>query len=865
MSKQGAYQRVPVAGDSEEEEEVTLFDKRFGEGVYEENVELIFRQRKGGKLQRGFQEQYQQQIFNKRSITCGAVVLLALLVAVLIGYTAWRIQANKVLIGNTTASTPGPSAPTPSGNDELTLITGTNENDPNSWRVVMEGGMTELSMILHDINKDGTPDIIINNVTDSYDSAGYDGCQDQPDKCLETKGFSPCQVRLLAFDGRSSAILWNEWALFESFASNCRTDLNKDGQSDCIFAGRGGSLAAFDLFHKELLWVVDPAITVPPYNYYYPLITKDFDKDGVPDIIVTHGGDPFYSDTEKKRTPGFLAVISGATGQGLSRRIIIPDNHETYSSPVLYRSSDNIELVLFGSGGETIPGSLWALTLSSLEDHVASYKKETSYTVNKVYKNFVCYTKEQLTKLRPKLIRGIYSTSKHEEWMKACPVLAGGVSPIWNVFGLCVYELIPAGVSGTILPPVIADVNNDNHLDLLVSQFNDHTLLYDGASGLITWDHYSPDTQTYSIPGPLYYNDDDTLDFVARFNKGRWMNYEYSYMTVLDGRNGDILWRINCSQAAMSSPVTVHSKTRGDDGFLFLGIGCGKMIDDIINSGERSSHSPNDGRSKRSAQCPVKHFERDNDRCVFNPLDVLLHSRQERHGNDDGLLQGSGDNDVRIPPQENMIDIDFSEYYPDDLWESNGPMDIFPDPDESPESFMKDYCGYDPDLLQANIYFLNRKLIESLTDVIPVMSFDTYIYKVSHKDLKKHHGENKGPTASDTGEQSMEDIELMMIKKLMKDRKGLRCAHVMAPVLSAGTPVITDSDGDVPSPYSVKVLDFIHPPKLIVQSLTIENRLKAIYGTQVQGVSSDYWPMDKQPWTEYMGSNGNGVYVKHHK
>ena len=494
MSKQGLYQRVPVEGDSEEEE-VTLFDKRFGEGVYEENVELIFRQRKGGKLPRAFQEQ-QQQIFNKRSITCGAVVLLALLVAVLIGYTAWKIQSNRLAIGNTTSSSGSGPTPTAAGNDELTHI-GATGSDPNSWRAVMEGGMSEMSMILHDINKDGVPDIIINNVTDLYRSSGYEGCQGQPDKCLETKGFSPCQVRLLAFDGRTSAILWNEWVPFESFASNCRADLNKDGESDCIFAGRGGSLAAFDLFNRELLWVVDPALTVPSYNYYYPLITKDFDEDSVPDIIVTHGGDPLYSDTEKKRTPGFLAVVSGATGRQLSRRIIIPDNRETYSSPVLYRHSDNVDLVLFGSGGETIPGSLWALTLSSLETHVKRFKKETSYSINKIHRDSECYSEEELTKLRPKLIRGLYSNSKHEEWMTDCPVLPGGISPIWNIFSLCVYELVPASVTGTMLPPVIADVNNDNHLDLLVSQFNDHTLLYDGASGIITWDHYSPDTQTY--------------------------------------------------------------------------------------------------------------------------------------------------------------------------------------------------------------------------------------------------------------------------------------------------------------------------------------------------------------------------------
>ena len=146
--------------------------------------------------------------------------------------------------------------------------------------------------------------------------------------------------------------------------------------------------------------------------------------------------------------------------------------------------------------------------------------------------------------------------------------------------------------------------------------------------------------------------------------------------------------------------------------------------------------------------------------------------------------------------------------------------------------------------------------------------------EVSHKDLRKRHGGSNEPAAGNTEDQSMESIETEMIKKLMKDRKGLRCAHVMAPVLSAGTPVVTDSDGDgrfeaivsltytsVPSAYSVKVLDFIHPPKLIIQSFTIENRLEAIYGTQVEGISTDYWLMEKQPWTEYMGSNGNGIFI----
>ena len=499
MSKKPPYQRVPLEGDSEEEEEeeeVTLYDKRFGEGVYEENVELIFRQRKGGKLSSNGALDHQP--LNKRTIACVAVVLLALILFIMIGYTAWRIQSNNTNVPfNTTIATPvGPTVST-GGGDDLTHTQGPVPNDPKSWRIVMEGGMSELSLLLHDINKDGTLDIIINNITSSLQSPGFGGCPGKPDKCLETKGFSPCQVRLLGFDGKTSALLWSEWVMFDSFAGNCRADFNNDQQLDCIFAGRMGNLAAFDIHNSKLLWIVDSSLTVPSYNYYYPLITEDFDGDGVPDIIVSHGGDPLYSDYEKKRSPGFLAVVSGATGRKLSKKILTPDNHETYSSPVLYKLSDELELILFGSGGETIPGSLWAISLSSLKAHVESLNDGSSYEVNKSYKGPVCYTQEELAKLRPKIHHHAYSASKREDWMNNCPTLPGGIKPIWNIYRICVYELIPAGVSGTILPPVIVDVNNDNKLDILVSQFNDHTLLYDGSSGLIAWDHFTPNTQSY--------------------------------------------------------------------------------------------------------------------------------------------------------------------------------------------------------------------------------------------------------------------------------------------------------------------------------------------------------------------------------
>lgn len=205
-------------------------------------------------------------------------------------------------------------------------------------------------------------------------------------------------------------------------------------------------------------------------------------------------------------------------------------------------------------------------------------------------------------------------------------------------------------------------------------------------------------------------------------------------MTVLDGRNGDILWRINCSQAAMSSPVTLQSKVRGEDGFMFIGIGCGGNVDDLIsskNNGQADGLGDN-GRSKRERVpiCPRKRFEKEygNNICTSDELPIHLERR------DNELIDSSGDETANIPSMENIIDIDVSKYLPEDLWESNGPSDIFPDPEDDPQYFMKEYCGYDPDLLKANLYFLTRKLIEDSGDPIPVFSFDPYIYSKSVSD-----------------------------------------------------------------------------------------------------------------------------------
>ena len=371
------------------------------------------------------------------------------------------------------------------------------------WHRHMSPASSELSIVVSDINNDSIPDLILDNIQPWYFHERYRACPGKPTSCMEDVGVSPCRVRILAFDGQNGSNVWEKWVEFAPFAANCRHDLNLDGVADCVFAGRQGSFAVINLVDGSLIWIIDPAATFPGYNYYYPLFIHDFDKDGVVDIIVTHGGDQIYEDENRKRSNGFIFVVSGRTGQQISDRIPMPDGQETYSNSIAYNISGNIELVLFGSGGETISGSLWAITVQSLQEHVdtwRAHKKPDKYSPNQVYFDTQCMSNEEVGSLRPVFHQGTFKYVKDkEEWLSKCPILYNKHEPLWNPYKLCVYEFVPGGKTGTILPPVIIDYNGDGIKDLLVSQFNDHIIMIDGSSGNIQWNHTAKGTQSYRL------------------------------------------------------------------------------------------------------------------------------------------------------------------------------------------------------------------------------------------------------------------------------------------------------------------------------------------------------------------------------
>ena len=373
-------------------------------------------------------------------------------------------------------SPPSQDAPSP---------TNTTENGTISWEHVFYPAATECTIQLYDMNQDGTLDV------------------------LAVDGFSMCAVRIFGLDGKTGEPIWMQKVDFEVFAVRCELDVNSDGIMDCLAMGRYSGFVALNGKNGSILWVVDQSVVFFRYNFYFPLIVRDLDGDGVQDLVNMHGGDSTYRSKDTKRSPAFMVVISGRSGQKLMERVLVPDGRESYMSPVLLMLRDGREIVLFGTGGETLPGSLWAVTLGSIQERIQEYARENKdgveYSIFKEYVNHPCkedMSWEEIEAMRPVFDTGAYKLDQNvlnndsfrcDKW--------GEFEPFWNKYNLCMYELVRTDERGVILPPVVVDMNQDAQDDLVVSRFDGHTLVLDGRDGHVLWEMTIPGTESYRLEG----------------------------------------------------------------------------------------------------------------------------------------------------------------------------------------------------------------------------------------------------------------------------------------------------------------------------------------------------------------------------
>jgi hypothetical protein len=353
---------------------------------------------------------------------------------------------------------------------------------PLSWERELRHTMSETSPELHDVDGDGFDDVIV-----AVDS-------------------SQCSAKVMALNSRNGSTIWEQLVKFAAFALRCVVDVNKDGILDCIVSGRAAGFVALNSADGALLWSVDPSIVFPTYNFYFPLVVADMDDDGVGDIINVHGGDPKYGPEEHDRSPAFLVAVSGRTGQKIMEPVPMPDGHESYISPIIFTMNQSNQFVLFGSGGETVSGSLWAVELNSLRMRVALYHAQLvtageEYGIN-VHTIDICVRDpDSFEASRPAFDSKQYSLNRTMESTPTghfkCPVLAHKPG-FWNEYNLCFYEVLRGVSKGVVLPPVIVDMTLDGVDDLVVSMYDGDTIVLDGRDlTTVVWQRSFPGTESY--------------------------------------------------------------------------------------------------------------------------------------------------------------------------------------------------------------------------------------------------------------------------------------------------------------------------------------------------------------------------------
>ena len=354
-----------------------------------------------------------------------------------------------------------------------------------SWEREFFPAVTETALQLCDLSGDGVGDVVM------------------------TEARGQCEMIVRVLDGLNGHTVWEANTSYDAFAVRCGNDLNGDGLVDCIAAGRQSGLRALDGSDGSTLWDRDPRVSFIHYNFYFPLFVPDLDGDGVVDIIATHGGDSSYGEEDIDRSPGFLTVISGQTGRQLMERLPLPDGRETYNSPVfLPRGSGeggDGDMVLVGTGGETLPGALWGFSYSNLKERVSRYLAIDGggdYVPFTGYVNHLCtgdMTRQEIERERPVFDGGEFDRARDtlaDPNFTHCPPW-GQHRPVWNKYNLCVYELISGREKGVLLPPVIVEMTGDEQFDLVVSLFEGRTLVISGESGEVVWEVHEPETESY--------------------------------------------------------------------------------------------------------------------------------------------------------------------------------------------------------------------------------------------------------------------------------------------------------------------------------------------------------------------------------
>ena len=338
-----------------------------------------------------------------------------------------------------------------------------------------------------DLNDDGVLDIVI--------GAGKNST-------------STSKQGILALDGRTGEVLWQQEAQDQVYASPTLYDVTGDGVQDIFIGGRSPHLRALDGKTGKVLWAYqyhyedDSILQYARFNFQNGVLVPDQNNDGLKDLLIVNGGNSkAVPDSEKDRFPGVLMLFDSKTGQIIAADTM-PDGKESYMPPVCFPPTDGQSPVLiFGTGGETICGHLYAATLSDLRQQ--------------------------------KLSRARIIASEEDH--------------------------------GFIAPPSLADITQDGNLDIVVISHGSTVFAIDGENYQSLWQQRIPDTESSNSFAVGYFTEDDIPDFFTFVSQGKWPESTGSVQILLDGQDGSIVYRDTIGCTGFSSPVAYDLNHDGYD------------------------------------------------------------------------------------------------------------------------------------------------------------------------------------------------------------------------------------------------------------------------------------------------------------
>lgn len=325
------------------------------------------------------------------------------------------------------------------------------------------------------------------------------------------------ETGIVALSGATGEILWSLPAHDQVYGSANLLDITGDGIKDIIINGRAAILFAIEGSSGKIIWEFLPDATYQTakenglYNFYNPQFIPDQDGDGLPDILVANGGDFTVQPYDPNRPSGNLMVISSGTGTLISKAGM-PDGKETYMSAVVSKLNDDDDdhTVIYGTGGETIGGKLFR---TSLQDIL------------------------------------------NED-------LSGSV------------ELASGEHKGFIAPPVLADLNNDEYLDIVVNSADGRILAFSGRDNSRLWTQEIENREIYGSLAVGNFKDKERPDLFLTSSIGVWPDLKDNEHILIHGETGKIMMRDTLGAFQTATPVAADFNNNGfDEALISVNIG----------------------------------------------------------------------------------------------------------------------------------------------------------------------------------------------------------------------------------------------------------------------------------------------------